>query len=332
MAVLHKEFIGYNKELKLTQSKSKGLKKSRKDIRKKIRKWFKDNKPEELQPKFYGQGSHENGIIVNPIPEKDDEGNTIIKYDLDDGIYFIEKEDEDNRREINTWYDWVFKAVENHTGKTPIKKNTCVRVIFADGHHIDLPVYYKKDNIIEHAHRSKGWHEDDPKKFNDWVDENIDEQKERIIRFFKGWKNYREINNSKLKLPSGFELVILSIKYYVEDDNDDEAFRETVRNMYTELNGVNGFQCINPIDSDEDMFKEYSETRKNNFLNTLKSLLEDLDKANEEKNFKVASEILRKNQLGERFPLGEDKDEEDKARSLGVAIGSSIVKPKPYGT
>ena len=52
MAVLHKEFIDYNKTIKLTQARIESLKTSRKELRKKIRNWFKENKPNELQPKF----------------------------------------------------------------------------------------------------------------------------------------------------------------------------------------------------------------------------------------------------------------------------------------
>lgn len=60
-------------------------------------------------------------------------------------------------------------------------------------------------------------------------------------------------------------------------------------------------------------------------------MIADLDKAKDEKNFKTASEILRNNQLGERFPLGEDKDEDEKSKELDTAIGAAIITPKPYG-
>ncbi len=50
MARLHKEFIQFNKELKLTTVRRDGLRKSRKDIKRKIRNWFAENKPDELQP------------------------------------------------------------------------------------------------------------------------------------------------------------------------------------------------------------------------------------------------------------------------------------------
>jgi len=332
MAVLHKEFINYNKSIKLTPSRKESLIKSRKELRKKIRNWFNDNKNSELQPKFKGQGSFDMNTGVNPIPIDDGDGNNLLKFDLDDGVYFIENEDENNKKAISTWHDWVFDAVDNHTGEDSIRKTTCVRVVFADGHHIDLPIYYKKGNRIDLAHKSKDWLESDPKEFVEWFNGLKTSQLERIVRYFKAWKNFREEKNSNLKLPSGFELTILAANNYVENDNDDEAFRETVRKIDTELNKLNGFKCIRPTTpKNEDVFADYSTTRKDNFLTTLSSLLSDLDKAKNENNFKEASEVLRTNQFGNRFPLGEDKDEKDKSDALGVAIGSSVVKPKPYG-
>lgn len=332
MTVLHREFTKFNKELKLTSARIDSLKKSRNDIRKKIRKWFKDNKPEELQPKFHGQGSFEMGTAINPIPVYDEENDKLLKYDLDYGVYFIEKDDSDNKKTIDTWHNWVYNSVENHTAKKPIKKTTCVRVIFSDGHHLDLPIYYKLEDVIELAHKSKSWIESDPKEFYQWFNNLKSAQLERIVRYLKAWKNFRQLKNTNLKLPSGFELTILAANNYVEDDNDDKAFRETVRKIDTKLNKTNGFKCLRPTTpKDEDVFDDYSITRKDNFLTTLKSLLNDLDRAKDEKNFKKASEILRDNQFGDRFPFGEDKDEEDKSNNLSASLGAALITPKPYG-
>lgn len=333
MAVLHKEFIRFNKVIKLDPKKKEGLLTSRKDLRKKIKKDFADNRPNELQPKFASQGSIEMDTAINPIPVYDEElDRRLIKYDLDDGIYFIDKEDEDNRKPIQTWHNWVFDAVDNHTSQDTIRKQTCIRVVFADGHHIDLPIYYKKDDIIELAHRIKGWTESDAKAFFEWFNELKSPQLVRIVRYLKAWKDYREFKNNSLKLPSGFELTILAVNNYIEDDNDDSAFLETVRKMDTELNKVNGFKCIRPTTpKGENVFADYSTTRKSDFLNTLGNLLGDLDKAEAETNFKNASEILLKNQFGDRFPLGEDKDQDVKSESLGRTISTSTIIPRPYG-
>ncbi|WP_461632417.1 cyclic GMP-AMP synthase DncV-like nucleotidyltransferase [Labilibaculum euxinus] len=332
MTVLHKEFTKYNKEIKLTSARIDSLKKSRNDIKRKIRKWFKDNKPEDLQPKFHGQGSFEMGTTINPIPVYDENENKLLKYDLDYGVYFIEKEkeDSDNKKTIETWHNWVYSSVENHTDKNPIRKTTCIRVLFNDGHHIDLPIYYKKEGIIELAHKSKDWILSDPKEFYEWFNNKKNSQLERIVRYLKGWKNFHEWKNTNLKLPSGFELTILATNNYFEDDNDDTAFRETVRKMDEELS--KGFKCLRPTTpKDHDVFEDYSESRKSQFLATLKSLLNDLDRTKQEKNFKTASEILRNNQFGERFPLGEDIEEETKSENLGKIISSTLIKPKPYG-
>ncbi len=332
--MLNKEYVKFDKEIKLNSNRKEDLKKSRKNIKKRIRDWFKENKPKELQPKFHGQGSFEMNTTINPIVTYNEGGDIQRKYDLDYGVYFIEKEDEDNKRAIDTWHDWVYESVEDYTNQKPIKKNTCVRVIFADGHHIDLPIYYKKDGLIELAHKSKGWIESDPKEFYEWFnDEKANKYRlESIVRCLKAWKNFRENKNTNLKLPSGFELTILATNNYVDADNLDEAFRETLRAINTELNRYGGFKCYRPTTpKEEDVFEDYSETRKNNFLNALKSLLDDCDKAKNEKNFKKASEYLRDNQFGDRFPLGDDEDEESKSNALYSSLGSAMVKPKPYG-
>lgn len=332
MATLNKEFIEFDKEIKLNENKKLDLKKSRKNIRKNIQKWFKDNKPNELQPKFHGQGSIEMNTGNNPIIEYDSDGNKIYKYDLDFGVYFIENEGEDNKRNIDTWHDWVYQSVENYTNKKPIRKNTCIRVVFSDGHHIDLPIYYKNGDVIEIAHRSKGWCLSDPKSFYEWFNEEKKNKNrlESIVRCLKAWKNFRELNNTNLKLPSGFELTILATNNYVDKDNLDDSFRETVRSVLSKLNEK--FECLRPTTPEnENVFETYSETRKKDFLTTLESLLKDCDKAKEEKNYKKASERLKNYQFGDRFPLGADKDEENQSNKLHSALGSSLITPKPYG-
>lgn len=335
MATLHNEYnnktTGFNGKIRLTEKRKTDLKGSRKSIKKKIRNWFTENKPDELQPKFGGQGSFEMNTIINPIPEYDEDNNKLLKYDLDYGVYFIENQDEDNRRVISTWHDWVYESVEDHTDTPPQKKNTCVRVLYTDGHYIDLPIYYKEDDTIELAHKSKGWIESDPKEFYEWFNDKAkdNQQLRRTVRYLKAWKNFRENDNSNLKLPSGFALTILVTNNFESDDNDDVAFRETVRKINNTLD--NKFECKRPTTpKDENVFENYSETRKNNFLNTLKSLIKDCDRAKNEKNFKKASEYLRDNQFGDRFPLGKNESEDDKSNRLASSVAGTGIIHRPY--
>ncbi|MCB0594999.1 MAG: hypothetical protein H6557_14805 [Lewinellaceae bacterium] len=315
----------------MTSKRKEDLKGSRQEIKRKIRTWFKDNKPQEIQPKFYGQGSFEMNTTVNPIPEHDDNGNRLLKYDLDYGVYFLE-EGEDNRKGIATWHDWIYESVDNHTNQDTIRKTTCIRVVFADGHHIDLPIYYKNSKIPELAHRSKGWIESDPKQFTEWFLKEADGKAQlvRIVRYLKAWKNYQENKYSNLKLASGFELTILAVEYYVPCDNDDEAFRYCIDAMSSSLHLPGGFRCIRPTTPvGENLFEEYPETRKNNFLDCLSALSEACQKADEEPNFKKASEHIRE-QFGDRFPWGEDKDERTKSEELSGMIAGSGIVHKPY--
>jgi hypothetical protein len=217
--------------------------------------------------------------------------------------------------------------VENHTNTPPLRKTTCVRVIFADGHHLDLPIYYKDGNIPELAHKSKGWIDSDPKEFYEWFNNKANTQLKRIVRYLKAWKNYRETNNTNLSLPSGFILTILATNNFVSDDKDDIAFKKTVESIKSELD-LN-FTCYRPTTpSNEDLFEDYSETKKNNFMNALEGLKNACNNASEEKNYKKATEYLQ-NHFGDRFPSGEDKDEENHKNDLASAIGTSFGT-KPY--
>lgn len=334
MAVLNKEYNQFDKEIKLTDHRKSQLKKSRIKLKKRIQDWFRENKPDEIQPKFHPQGSSEMGTTVNPLVKKDKAGNELLEYDTDYGIYFIKEKSEDKKRSIDTWHDWVYDSVDRYTNQDPIRKTTCIRVIFADGHHIDLPIYFKENDCIELAHKSKGWIESDPKGFYEWFN---DEKKnkyrlEAIVRCLKAWKNFQESKNSNLKLPSGFELTILAAENYVDADNLDEAFRKTDFSINDELNKPNGFKCIRPTTQEgEDVFESYSTTQRDNFLDKLEDLVEDCDKASKDKNYRKASEILRDNQFGNRFPLGEDKDEESRSNRLASSIAGAIIPPKPYG-
>lgn len=332
MAVLNKEFIEFDKKIKLTETKKADLKESRKGLRDQIRKWFSEEKFDELQPRFHSQGSQQMNTGNNPLSQIEN-GKKIFPYDWDDGIYFIEKEGKNNKRTIDEWHDWVYKAVEDYTFKKPEKKNACIRVIFSDGHHFDLPIYYKKDDKIQLTHKIDGWADADPKAFYEWFNEKKNKQIERITRIAKAWKDFQENENSSLKLPSGFELSILIVENYVEEDNLDDSFRLTMKAILEKLETTNGFKCERPTTPEgEDLFQNYSSERKNIFLTNLRSLIEDCENAKEESNYKKATEILRENQFGDRFPLGKDREEKDKSKHLEDCLIGAVVNPKPYAS
>lgn len=331
MATLHKNYIDFNRSISLTDSRLDSLKASRKGLRKKIRAWVKENRADELQPRFGKQGSIAMNTTVNPIPVDDGNGNKLLKYDLDDGVYFIENEGEDNRQMTATWRDWLWLAADGHTASPPEKHRACIRVLFSDGHHIDLPLYYKEGGNIELAHRDEGWILTDPREFYEWFNDKAKStpQLVRIVRYLKAWKNFQETQTSETFIASGFALTILGGNHFSSDDNDDAAMRKTVANIYRELK--RDFKCLRPTTpKDENLFESYTTKQRDKFLEELSQLAEACEHPCDETNVRSASEKLQF-EFGDRFPLSKDEEEETKSQRLAASLTSSQIKPIPYG-
>jgi len=330
MANCDKHFGVYNGNIRLTDARRKSLKGSRKELRNKVRKWFEENKPNETKPKFSGQGSMSMDTIINPIPRKIKEGNeekTVLYYDVDDGIYFVGDKEPKERPTPATYHSWIYDAVKGHTDKDPIDKNTCVRTLFADGHNIDQPIYYKKGDTPELAHKGKGWIDSDPKSFMDWFEEKAkkEPQLRKLVRYGKGWCDNREFENTSKPMPSGLIITILFAENAVyRKDRDDVALKETLQAIQRKLNI--SFECKRPTTlKGENLLANYG--HKNYFMDCLAKFIDDATKALQEKNFKKATELWRKH-LSDRFPLGEDKDEISNASAgLGAIIPATA---KPY--
>lgn len=319
----HKLFLDFDSTIKLSTSKVAKLESNRRALRKKIKDNFEDNGWES--PKFYSQGSFPLNSNLNPIKKIMSDGDIKEEYDLDDGVYFVCPRTE--RKEAATYHDRIKKAVEGHAVGV-VDKNTCVRVIYADGHHIDLPCYWleKEGNTPRLAHKSKGFIDSDPKAFRKWVDGKISSadssgQLRRVIRYFKAWKNYRENQNARIKLPSGFILTILICQNYSKNERDDLAFLRTAKVVQAALE--RDFACYRPtIPTDEDLLENYS---KDTVLGELENLVSNVQNAIESSRKKEASEFLR-NVMGERFPLREEEEEEDEDSNSFKAVPPVCVK------
>ena len=329
MANCNTHFEEYNGKIRLTDARRKNLKTSRKELRKKVKKWFEENKPNETQPKFNSQGSMSMDTIINPIPRKLKEGNeekTVLYYDVDDGIYFVGDKEQKDRVSPTTYHNWVYEAVKGHTDKDPIDKNTCVRTLFADGHNIDQPIYYKKGSTPELAHKANGWIDSDPKAFSDWFNDLAEKEPQlrKLVRYGKGWCDNSEYENESNPMPSGLIITILFAENAVyRKDRDDIALKETLLEVQRKLKI--SFECKRPTTPEgENLLANYN--HKDYFMECLAKFIDDATKALQERNIKKATELWRKH-LSDRFPLGEDKNEASNA-SLGLgAIIPATTKP-----
>lgn len=329
MANCSKSFEEFNTAIRLTESRRKSLKGSRKELRRKIIKYFDEEKPKEIKPKFSSQGSLAMDTIVNPIPRKETVGKeekTILYYDVDDGAYFIGDEAQKDRKSIQTYHTWILDAVKGHTEQDPLDKNTCVRVLFADGHNIDIPIYYKNGSIPELAHKRDGWIESDPQAFSQWFNQKAEEndQLRRLVRYMKAWKDYREFSRKDKPLPSGLIFTILTVNSFYPHERDDVSLKETLVRMEAALS--KNFECLRPTTpASEDLLNDYN--NKDHFLEVLRKFLAEAKKALEEKNKRKSCEYWQ-NQLGERFTCSTvPNEDEDTSATKGLATGGMSSKP-----
>jgi hypothetical protein len=140
MANCHGLFVEFDSsQLQLTKDRRKKLLISRDSLEERIKTYYKENKLDDVELTCVEQGSFVMDVIVNPIPVEE-QGETKLKYDLDYGVYFVGNQNVTERKSIETYHDLIYEAVKDQTDQV-VRKNTCLRVVYSDGHHIDLPIY-----------------------------------------------------------------------------------------------------------------------------------------------------------------------------------------------
>lgn len=280
---------------------------SKDHLRERIRNHFEKNH-DGYTPKFFIQGSYK---LKTLIRTKDD------LCDLDDGVYF--KSNPDNVTGT-TLQSWVKEAVDGVTDATPTHKKKCIRVDYKAGYNIDLPVMVFDEDIDEHPHlavKNSDFRDDDPKEFVEYFNENKTEQMRRIVKYLKAW-----CDNKREDMPCGLAMTVLSLNHYQENNRDDVAMKYVLIEMEKELERC--FRCDMPTTPKDNLFEDYTETMKNNFMANLHAFVEDAKAAIDEPNHRKSSRLWRKH-LGNRFPEGEDKNDQN-SNNLTNTIGSS----KPY--
>ncbi|BCD67602.1 cyclic GMP-AMP synthase DncV-like nucleotidyltransferase [Nitratiruptor sp. YY09-18] len=319
-----KQFKEYHNKIKLSSAKKKELigdsreKGSRDALRDRIKKDFEEKG--RRQPKFFMQGSFSMNTTINPLS---------AEYDLDDGVYL---QNIDTSKSIEEWetpetvHKWIVEAVDGHTSKKPTDKNLCVRVHYADEKkHIDLPIYTQKENIYYLAVKGKGWIESDPKEIKDWFLKEVSkkgEQFRRIVRYMKGWKDFREDENNQIKLYGGFQLTVMTSYNYVSSDSDEESFYNTIKGIKSNLWRYE-HKIPHPINDNKNIIEHYSETRRKKFAEEFEKMFENAKNAYEEIDCVEKSKKWQKI-FGDRFPIlkkeecEENNKEEEAARITGT--------------
>ena len=310
MANCHNLFGEFNTEISLTSNKKTKMTTSKDGLRERIRKFFKENHSEYI-PKFYIQGSYK---MKTGIRTKDD------ICDLDDGVYFFRTPDVT----ATTLQNWIWDAVNGYTTTSPEHRKKCIRTIFSGDYEIDIPVYYKvSGEEYQLAVKNNGWEDSDPKALIDWFNDNKDANGKMIktIKDLKAWCDYK-----RNKMPSGLAMTILAMNAkskIVLNDRDDILLTDILREIKKTL--AQKFECVVPVTPKDNLFADYDDTRKTNFLTNLDNFLTDAEAALKEQNHLKASRLWQKH-LGTRFPDGEDKNEQSNSNSATTS-GAALSRP-----
>lgn len=300
MANCHRLFGTYNDRITVSGTRLEKLKDSRRALQEHLTQYFK-KKNGLSTPRFALQGSYKMKTMVQKGSD--------ATYDVDLGLYFLEKPDV----EPTTLQGYVWDAVENWTGTKPEHRNKCIRVIYAKDYHVDIPVYYKTATDSHPYLATKdGWQDSDPKAFWEWFNQKSDSdgQLKRMIKYLKAWCDERAF-----KTPSGVALTTWACGCFVADERDDRALANLLRQLYATITPQ--CTCQMPVWAYDDLTKKLDLDQKQKFREALKAIGDDAEKAVEEQNQFTASKLWRKH-LGSRFPEGQDKD---------VDLQESLLRP-----
>lgn len=309
MANLHQAFIDFNEKIKLTEAKKNDIRQRRDVVRDKIRSFFKDTLKYN-QPKFQSQGSFTINTALNPI-----NGNEV---DIDDGIYLQHVSQDENEwpspREV---HKFIVKALDDHTKDGCESKTSCVRLTYANDFHIDFPIYIMKNGHARLANtKTNTWIKSDSKDFKDWFYNNRkNEQTNRIIRYLKAWRDFTKTDFTSI------ELTILVVNNFYGDDRDDAALYQTLKKCVTFLNTNRGIK--KPVSPYEDLWENYSESKKNTLIQKFSDLMNDIATAINNQSDNRASIIMRE-QFGDRFPKLNDKT------TTPITIKEFSIGAKPW--
>lgn len=318
MADLHSLFETFHTNIRITQTKKNKLRNSKDALRMQIVSYFKEHHPEYV-PKFRIQGSYKMGSAIRT---KDD------TCDLDDGVYFLRKPDVSP----TILQTWVFNAVEGHT-KEQVHRKKCISVLYFENnveiYNIDIPVYYKLDDKAPQLAIKNGeWSESDPKEMTEWFVRKKKQKSQvaKIVRHLKSW-----CDHVREKMPSGLAMTVLACNAIENVSWYDKRDDVTLKNMLKEIRRVLKikFECIVPAIPNDDLFAHYDEAKRQSILQRLDDFISDAEAALEEKNELKASRLWRKH-LGNRFPEGEDKNQETNSNGAIAGLGGIAKTNKPW--
>lgn len=206
---------------------------------------LKRNLPEKVRisgDNFLPQGSMAIGTTIQ-CPEND--------YDIDDGVWFYKEDlahDSGAEMTVREVQQIVCDALaDKNFNKQPEVHHNCVRVFYAEGHHVDVPCYRLlnagRDDEQQQLAGAEGFVDSDPTQINAWFEKRVADlnalregegsQLRRMVRLLKRFARSR---GEDWDMPNGLKLTML-----VEEclpagyERDDECCYHLLSALHTRL-------------------------------------------------------------------------------------------------
>jgi hypothetical protein len=265
----------HNDEVTLPQPERTHMRDRRNANRDRLKKNLKD-KGKPLPVKFIKQGSYAMLTMVQDA-EKD--------YDIDDGVYFAEADLKGaNGISLTPWEvremvkDALYDPLFN---RQPKNKGACVRVFYAEGYHVDLPIYRIRTFSGDYELAfDDNWTHSRAADVEDWFNEQNKRspdtengrQFRRLVRMIKKFSRSR--NSWKSEIASGFTITKLVSEQYKPSAREDEALRNTMQAVHDRL--VWNLVVSHPVTPGAFLSKGSDDPKLIYFRDRLKDALEDL--------------------------------------------------------
>lgn len=220
--------------------------------------------------KFVKQGSYSMHLMIQH-PEND--------YDIDDGAVFDQAElgDDMTPKEAKEMVCSALK--DDRFSKQPEIHTNCVRIFYAEGHHVDVPVYRTKDNE-SYELASKEWRKSDPEGVTKWLQDSAQlktdsgKQLRMLIRLLKKYARSRSTWN----MPSGLVLAVLVNEQYSSVySRIDDAFVDVISKIRNRL--LSNIEIKHPVINES--LSEKCEPAIKELRQKLSDALEDLNVLND---------------------------------------------------
>jgi hypothetical protein len=328
----HRElFDFYADRVRLKEPQRKELRQHRGANQRRLKKNLEKN-GDPTPVEHIKQGGYSMRTTTQQLPEKD--------YDIDDGCVFDVDDLKSDKGADKTALDarkMVHEAAKDPKfNKEPELLKNCVRVHYAEGHHVDVPVYRRHvgDSGAWYELASSDWKKSEPKAVTQWFedenkkqspDERDGRQLRRNVCYAKCWRR----KNKSWNMPSGLAVSKLVVEKFVGYlERDDESFYWSLKAIHSRLCG--NLEVDHPV-ADEKLTKGPDDALTRNMRDELGKALDKLRVLESWGCTKAQALEAWKEFFGTDFFDKAVEDEKAKeAEKARIAVESLTFQPAPW--